>query len=618
MADAPREVAPPAELRPAPSSESVTRSELSRRATFDTLVWTYRNGFDRVLSAIPATAWASPERQPEWDHVKHNAKRDVWRATIRGETFYLKYYACNGWRNALKRLLRGPACLAEWRGGIFAIEAAIPAVRPAGFTERIVVNGRRCSLLVTEAIHPAHPLDKFWETLQTDPSDARRREDAAGLIDLIAEMIAHAHQAGFEHLDMHAANILVQPLGPRRYRTAFVDLQSARLGVPISDSAVVRNLAQLNQWFRRHSSVGDRLRFLRAYLRWRNEYEQSFPHARPLGLSFEQMVQALARHADFHSERLCSQRDRRVRREGRYFAKIRLPGGWRGMAFVQSKRQVETSQASGLIFERRWWKKVLADPLRFFSGTAAQACKVSHSGLVTRAVLPHDNGGDVPVIIKRPVARNWRRAIRQALPPSRCMRGWLTGHSLLHRDIPAARPLAVLERRIGPVVRDSLLITEALPGALDLDAHLKQEFTAREPRGWFRHKRDLCTLLVREMRRMTERGFVHRDCKSQNVLIVSRPELHLFWIDMDGIRRADRRARRHWMRALMRLHVSLLEAPGLTRTDRVRFLKDYLSRFGSARDEWKGVWRELAMLSAHKLREKEARRSWKLEHYGRV
>src|SRR5262249_4825787 len=153
-----------------------------------------------------------------------------------------------------------------------------------------------------------------------------------------------------------------------------------------------------------------------------------------------------------------------------------------------SKRQIENSHASGLVFERKWWKKVLADPLRFFSGDAAKACKVSHSGLVTRAVLSLDKGGEVPVIIKRPIARNWRRALRQALPPSRCLRGWNTGHSLIHRDIPAARPLVVLERRVGPIVRDSILITEALPGALDLDAHLKREFTARSQREWLQHK----------------------------------------------------------------------------------------------------------------------------------
>ena len=66
----------------------------------------------------------------------------------------------------------------------------------------------------------------------------------------------------------------------------------------------MRNLAQLNQWFRRHSSIGDRLRFLRAYLRWRNEYEHAFEHARPLGMPYEDLVQALVRAANKHARRL--------------------------------------------------------------------------------------------------------------------------------------------------------------------------------------------------------------------------------------------------------------------------------------------------------------------------
>lgn len=606
----------PTELHAAATAVVGGSAEDVGRATFDRQPWTYRNGFDAVLRRVPSSAWQNPPEQG-WQLVKRNARREVWRAQIGGASYYLKYYGGDGWRTLIKGLFRDPACRAEWDGGVYALRANIAAVAPAGYTTGLIRAGKAYALLVTEAAEPAHALNDFWQQVQADGDDQRRRRDMAQLVELLGELIAHAHQAGFEHLDMHAANILVQPVAVGRYRTLFVDLQSARLGVPISDRAVVRNLAQLNQWFRRHSSIADRLRFLRAYVRWRNEYEQGFPYARPLRLSFRGLVRALARAADRHARRLWARRDRRARRDGRYYARLRLPGGWRGMALVCTKHQSDESRASHMILERSWWRGVLADPLRWFGEEGARTCKDSHSADVRRAVLPHADG-NIPVIVKRPRARNWRRRLSRLLSQSRSVRGWRRGHALLHRDIPAARPLAALERWWGPFVRDSLLITEAIPGAVDMETYLRRQYADRAPALWCRHKQVLCTLAVQQVRRLEERGFVHRDCKASNILVVSYPYTRLLWVDMDGLR-APRRRRTSAdrLRLLVCLHVSLLEVPGLTRTDRVRFLKSYCAHFGGAAGAWRTVWRQLAPRIEKKVRAKQARREWKRKQYGR-
>lgn len=582
---------------------------------FDGLAWTFRSRFERVLAMVPAAVWLDPGGQG-WQRVKQNSERTVWRARLDGVNYYLKYYASGGLMEALKRRVRGSACRLEWQSGVYALEAGIAAVRPVACTERVTCDGLVCSLLITEAVEPAHPLDEFWQTLQGDEDETRRCRDARHLIDLLAEMIARAHQAGFEHRDMHAANILVRPVAPRQYETVFVDLQSARLGAPLSDRAVVRNLAQLNQWFRRHSSSSDRLRFLRRYVRWRNEYEQAFEHGRPLDMSFEQLVAALLGQARRHADRLWSKRDRRAGRNSRYFRRVRIGGGWRGMVFVCSKRRLPESRASEMVLEPGWWLEQLRDPLRWFAPDAGRACKLSHSASVTRCVLPAGEK-NLPAIVKRPLARSWRRRVRQLLPPSRAMRGWRIGNALLHRDIAAARPLAVLERRAGPLVLDSLLLTEAIPGAADLDAHLRSEFERCSPAEWLRHKRRLAELLANHLRQLFERGFDHRDCKAQNILVVSEPEPKLIWIDMDGLRCVGHVPLGRRRRALARLHVSLLDIPGLSRGDRVRFLKRYLVRFGSDPREWRAVWRALEGGVAKKLQVLERRRAWKREHYGR-
>lgn len=599
-----------------PVAPTVEADAALGRGAFDGQEWTYRNGFDAVLARTPRAAWENPSAQG-WERIKHNARREVWRAKIGGVVYYLKYYWESHWTRRLRGLFRESACEAEWRGGVYALRAGIAAVRPAGFTVRLRCPGGVAALLVTEAVEPAYPLDEFWEQVCADDDPRRRRHTGAQVTELLAEMIARAHQAGFEHLDMHAENVLVQPIAPGRYRTLLVDLQSARLCVPLSDRAVVRNLAQLNQWFRRHATLSQRLRFLRAYLRWRNEFETGFEYARQLRGSFRELVRALARVAERHAERLAARRDRRAGRDGRYFMRLRLPGGWRGYAVRQTKHELESSRASGLLFDRTWWRAQLLNPLRWFAGEG-QTCKDSHSAAVRRAVLPHPRGA-LPVVLKRPRARNWRRWLSLRLAPSRSLRGWRRGHALLHRHLSAARPLAVLERRRGPLVLDSLLVTEYVPGAVDLETYLRTEAARHAPADWLEHKRRLAELLAQHLRRLEEHGFIHRDCKGSNILFRSYPSPELFWIDLDGLRHVGRRAAgdRHRLRALTCLHVSLLNIDGLTRTDRARFLKLYCARWGVGPRAWRDVWRALAPRVAGKLRAKAARRQWKRAHYGR-
>jgi hypothetical protein len=236
--------------------------------------------------------------------------------------------------------------------------------------------------------------------------------------------------------------------------------------------------------------------------------------------------------------------------------------------------------------------------------------------MVARALLDHPDGR-LPVIVKRPRFRNWRRTLAQVLAGSRSMRAWRMGHALLHRDIAAARPLAVIERRIGPVPVDSVLITEAVPGAVDLEAALRRQHEDRAPREWVAYKRDLLRRLVRHVRLLQDRGFAHRDCKAGNILVVEHPQRKLLWIDMDGLRHVRKLTPVQALRPLMRLHVSLLDLPGLTRTDRVRFLKGFLARFGSGPRDWRAAFRVVARMSDRKLVAARARRAWKLEHYGR-
>lgn len=577
--------------------------------------WLIRPRFQSVLEKISADVWRDPHAHG-WQMVKRNTLRSVWRFSIDGNDYYIKCFRRAGYRDAIKNLFGTPPWQAEWQGGLYAAAARIPAPEMLALCESIRIQNRRCAVLVSEALDASIPLNEFWRSVSADPDRRRRREDVEQLSRVLAEMLARAHQAGFEHRDMHAENILVQPIGPRRYRTAFVDLQCARLNVAVSDSAVVRNLAQLNQWFRRHAGVKERLRFLRSYFRQRLDFEAAFTHGRRLGLSFEGLVAALIPAAERHAERLWSQRDRRVRRVSKYFAPLRV-GGWRGAVFLESKHESEESTASTLELTRTWWNSVLKKPLSLFATAEAQ-CKDSHSASVARVALRLPDGGVLPVIAKRPRARNWQRALRHLFGPSRSLRAWRMGYALLNRDIATARPLAYLERRLGPLRLDSLVLTEAIPDAIDLESFLTSGLAGRNRPEVFRLKLELGRLLAAQLRLLHQRRFIHRDCKASNLLVVTRPRLKLLWIDMDGLRRTRQVSLKDELAALTRLHVSLVDLPEITHGDRARMLREYLTHFGADPHEWRTIWRQVAAEAAEKQSELSKRRAWKQRHYGRT
>ena len=181
-----------------------------------------------------------------------------------------------------------------------------------------------------------------------------------------------------------------------------------------------------------------------------------------------------------------------------------------------------------------------------------------------------------------------------------------------------SRDAWALERRLGPLVLDSILVTEAVPGALDLEAFLRREHAVLTAHRWWELKRELTTLLLRQFRRLQERGFVHHDCKAGNLLVVPQPRPALLWIDMDGLQRVRRLSHRQRLEPLVRLHVSLLDVPGLTRSDRLRFLKAHAAKFGSDPRAWRLAWCEIAEAAESKLRAARKRREWKLRHYGRA
>ena len=545
--------------------------------------------------------------------VKQNTQRDVWRIAVAGRDYFVKVYHPRGLLHRAKLVWRGPTAVEEWNVGRYAAAFGVGSVVPVACAWTGSLRSAGLSILITEAVPNARPLSDYWNDVKHD------RHLADTLMDSLARLIARAHQCGYRHGDMHPGNILVRS-GRTGATIHFVDLHKVQTGSSVSLAGVVRNLAQLNQWFRRNASRAWRLRFLVRYLAYRDQFAQSSAYARNWRIDPRRLSADLARQADKHAQALWSKRDRRTLRDSRYFARIKPAPGWRGNVLLTSKHPAPAAAASTLTYARSQWKEWLRDPLTWVDPTRHTMLKDSHTATICKAELPVPGGATV--IVKRSLPRNlWKRLV-QMFGPSRNRRAWRMANMLLNRDLPAAQPMAVVERYAARWVRlDSILMTDYIPGSDDMEAYLARRIGALPPCRRRAAKDRLISAVLILLRAFDERGFAHRDLKAGNLLVtcddpaIDPPKLTL--IDMEGIRRVARPRAENLRRAVVRLSVSLAASDQCTRTDRLRFLQRLLAGYGPAAPRWKDAWREIDALSQSKRQRHEARRQWKMRNYGR-
>ncbi len=586
------------------------------------ITWRVRPGWEWVIVGPKAPHWLHLVAEPHAEPVKRNIARQVWRVSIGDEEFFAKLYRETGAGGMIRALVRGPGCSLEWRATCHANQHQIDTVEPVAYGSIGLRGLGGPGILITRALPEAVPLYVYWEQRIPPAGAAVRRRRANAIIEATAAAVARAHQYGFHHRDLHSGNLLVSPSTSDKPRVAFVDLHNVRIGARVSDRHAIRNLAQLNQWYRRRATRTDRLRFLRHYVTYRNELSRRAGSGPSIALELKELVRALDRAATSHARALWAKRDRVALRDGKYFCRIKGRWGWRGHAFLMAKHPDVHSPASRMRFTRMQWEQWLSDPLSLVRGERGDVIKDSHTAYVCRAQLPTDEG-PLEVVCKRHRPRTWLKQLYHMFRDSRNLRSWKRGYQLINRDLATARPLAVMERRFAGLLVDSVSVSEAIDNAKDFDVFLRWTLRDLDGRAQRRVKDQLIEACVRLVKDLQEKGFAHRDFKAPNLLVQWDPKLRrplrLTLVDLDGLELRRRRlTRRDLLRPLMRLNVSLDDLPVVTTTDRLRFLKAYMIGPGRSDADWRSLWAEIHAMSEEKRRRREKRRQAKLKRYGRV
>lgn len=454
--------------------------------------------------------------------VKTSPVRTVWRVG----PWFVKDHRLRRVGDRLRAVLVGSKAWAEWRAARRLRAAGVPTIEPAavGWRRRWGLVGR--CILVTRAIVGAAPLTDLLRPGRL-PARARR-----AVIQACAHLLRQLHQAGIEHRDLYADNLLVEGADAGRPVVHVIDLHRIRFSRRLGLRARRRNLVLLATALRLETSAADRWRFFRAYAAGAGE----------VGGDPKAFVRDVMRRVERATHRFWARRDRRCLKPGKYFGRMRN-------LHVKALMVAEWDNS----FHRHW----LQNPAALMAG--AEVVKAGRSATVVRAMVL-DHVGRREVYIKR--YNMWK--LHQRFQRTRAMRAYWLGHAILNRGLPTPVPLAAVNRRwVGPVTRRAYLITEAVPGGVALDDWLRDP--ARRPA----ERRAVAAALGRLMARMHRAGFSHPDLKLNNILVTLRetgpegagPDLHV--IDLDGARRYRRAVpERPRVRALARLWWAMQELEG--------------------------------------------------------
>lgn len=478
----------------------------------------------------------APERLTSAQAVKHSRVRDVFFLPSQEDlpAAVLKVYRARGAGALARTLLLGSPAQREWK--------ALQQLRAAGVSApKPLALGRKppfLSYLVTLRIEDCATVEDLL--LGKAPCPVARKDLAASCGRLIRSM----HDAGVEHRDLHAANILVDLEG----RLHVTDLHGARLARSLSRRARTRDLLSLAGSFLVHGSQRDRYRFFKAYSGSSHPKNEA------------RRIEHLARERLYLFLRKF---DKRCLRGGRSFQSIGIHN-LTGMA-ERSDRAIALARSLGPY------------PLERLE----EHGQLLHAGTGTRVYLYNH------FIVKSYRNPGGWEIVKRLFRGSKAQRCWLNYHKLIFRGFAIPRPVLFLEDPLSSPLGRSFVVTEAAEEHTLLDLYLD-----RADRGALL---DVLHDLAAAVARMHRLFLRNRDMKAQNILV--SPTGDLLFIDPDGVESMKDPYVYVLARDLMRINASFTTTRPVSLADRLRFLKAYMNHMGLPRSALRELWRETVFLT---------------------
>ena len=385
--------------------------------------------------------------------VKKGPHRIVYRVELPELQFYVKRNFETDRLCWIRQLIRPSKARMEYDRARGVAERGLPTYLPLALGEQGFPGGQRESIFISRSLEQTQELQVFAVSRlarMPAPRQARLRQRLA--IEL-GKLVARMHDAGIRHNDLHPANILVRLEDDDRLTLFLIDLNSVRLGAPLSWRQSRQNLVILNRWFVLRASRSDRYRFWNAYRRQRRQGQESAPLGSRQVLDLADEVES---HTLSSNLKFWRRRDKRCLKNNHYYRRV-ASAGVVGHAVVDLDAELLAT--------------LQADPDEPFRRTGVKFLKDTSSSTVIELDEVID-GQRHTWIYKRFRRSSWWEYWTNLLRWSPALRSWIQGQGFRERGLPTARPLAVLHRRRHGLFHEGYLLTEKIENAQDLHEFL--------------------------------------------------------------------------------------------------------------------------------------------------
>ena len=372
----------------------------------------------------------------------------------------------------------------------------------------------RALILILKAVRPAMTLGQAMD--QTGSAEERVR-----LLRAILHVFAVQHNAGIVHEDPHFNNFLISSNGV--YTLDASDVRDC--GRSLSRRASLRNLTKFLAIFNPSFEIIDDLsRLFPDYVAMRGSHVRS----EDLPLLIRNIVRVRKHNA---REYLAT----KIFRECTAFIRVRT---------LRSRIVYDRNLDSHAL------RSFFGDLDGYVDNRAEKYLKRGNSSTVAVVTVAGQR-----MVIKRYNIKSPWHGVKRALRKTRAARSWANAHRLILSGVNTAKPIALVEKRLGPLAMTSYTVTEHVDGRLCSDYFVSDDISDDQ-------KQAMADRIIKLFSLLSRAHIAHGDMKATNIVVSNDNPVVL---DLDSMReiRLTCVYRRHFAKDVKRFMQNWEDKPGV-------------------------------------------------------
>ena len=455
----------------------------------------------------------------------------------KGGRIFVKRDRTKGWLESLKYLFFPSKGRKEWLNANQLRERNLSIPNPLGWMEKTHLGFVKESYYLSEAIGSGISI---IDSVQSGEKVA---------VDTLAKEVKAFHDSGLFHKDLHAGNLLWN--GESFFLT---DLHRAKILRSLSSHHRLWNLSQLFHSLRSQWGRGDQMRFIETYF-----------EGKPVDLQRKEAhLQKILFLMDRLQKRQWKSRTKRCLKESTEFS-------------VKKEKGVTTYHRRDFSVGRS--KKMIKEHLSLVKERPSTLVKSSSKIAVSLL-----KNGEKRICVKQFRYPCFQGRFKERFRRSKGLKSWIAGNGLRIRGILVPEALAFVEIRDGLGLKESFFLMGTSDSGQEMDRYILKGFKNLQEKRlfikafaqWFSHFHKL--------------NLYHKDMKTCNILVSKSGgawDFHL--LDLEDVRLDEKVGEKRLFKNLLQLNTSIPKT--ITRTDRLRFFKEYIQHQPVIRDDKHFIYR---------------------------